>query len=735
MGASLYDAFRAVGGFTSEMLQIQDIANRELAEANLKAQQIDLNAWQQQELQKFAGRSDWENFQKEWDDDFAKKYEEYNSASGPNAYQNDFTARYGNELFASMKASGDMHMSTVIQNGKRIHAGVMLDEAYDKAGKGTAGQERLDMQSSIIDQKYRSGLYANEADYRAAKAKLYNDTAAEMYADLCTRLAGENKELDENQITELARKEGIKLNISAASHAGDDVAVYADSALAEKTGIKIYERHVQEHQDTVNEQETQRNTAIIDNFYFGRKNAGELIDDANLQIQRLEAMSPQDISAQQRRARIKEIMSYKDQIKNGTGSSGSAGMTKAESAIKKKFEHLIAAARAGNTSDMPGVRSAYDLVDWWAKDGFDQLADEYGIDGTDRTELKTWSRVYLLDELFKAYKNEDVGKIAPALKDLKSYIANLKDYKDLTPDERNALQEKALRIGVEKLLGLDVSLVDPAAFAREVGNTIASGVFEASKLNTTTKKGDAKVKESTFTKAVKDLDKNAESYITLNAMGQIVTPPNVNVNLDEYKKIAAEKIAVAAGLKTDDLTADWKRDTDGRTITGIMYTDGNGNRYELKYSQRGGIPEGLPFGGALKKDSWTVYKNGEALGEKKQIEKKQRQEQQTQKRKTQAKERAERHEAWKEKGRAAHQTSVYRDELNRYDPPLSDGYIPPDAEHRKRNEEFKRIAETQTMKSPIQSITDEQWQKMSVKKRIKAQQQEAAMQYVIENYR
>jgi len=66
MGASLYDAFRAVGGFTSEMLQIQDSANRELAEANLKAQQIDLNAWQQQELQKFAGRSDWENFQKEW---------------------------------------------------------------------------------------------------------------------------------------------------------------------------------------------------------------------------------------------------------------------------------------------------------------------------------------------------------------------------------------------------------------------------------------------------------------------------------------------------------------------------------------------------------------------------------------------------------------------------------------------------------------------------------------------
>ena len=54
MGASLYDAFRAVGGFTSGMLQIQDIANRELAEANLKAQQIDLNAWQQQELQKFA---------------------------------------------------------------------------------------------------------------------------------------------------------------------------------------------------------------------------------------------------------------------------------------------------------------------------------------------------------------------------------------------------------------------------------------------------------------------------------------------------------------------------------------------------------------------------------------------------------------------------------------------------------------------------------------------------------
>jgi len=62
-------------------------------------------------------------------------------------------------------------------------------------------------------------------------------------------------------------------------------------------------------------------------------------------------------------------------------------------------------------------------------------------------------------------------------------------------------------------------------------------------------------------------------------------------------------------------------------------------------------------------------------------------------------------------------------------------YKPPDEEHRIRNEEFKRIAETQTTKSPIRSITDEQWQKMSVKKRIKAQQQEAAMQYVIENYR
>ena len=106
-----------------------------------------------------------------------------------------------------------------------------------------------------------------------------------------------------------------------------------------------------------------------------------------------------------------------------------------------------------------------------------------------------------------------------------------------------------------------------------------------------------------------------------------------------------------------------------------------------------------------------------------------------QKRETQAQERAERHEAWKEKGKAARETSAYRDELLRYDPPISDGYIPPDAEHRKRNEEFQRLAETQTTKSPIESITDEQWQKWSVKKRIKAQQQEAAMQYVIENYR
>ena len=254
-------------------------------------------------------------------------------------------------------------------------------------------------------------------------------------------------------------------------------------------------------------------------------------------------------------------------------------------------------------------------------------------------------------------------------------------------------------------------------------------------MNTTTKKGDAKVKESTFTKAVKELDKNAESYITLNAMGQIVTPPNVNVNLDEYKKIAAEKIAVAAGLKIDDLTADWKRDADGRTITGIMYTDGNGNRYELKYSQRGGVPEGMPLGGAFKQDSWTVYKNGEAIGEKKQVEKKQKQEQKMQKRETQAQERAERREAWQEKRKAAREASAYRDELDRYDPPDLGYYFPPDEEHRIRNEGFKRIAETQTTKSPIESITDEQWQKMSVKKRIKAQQQEAAMQYVIENYR
>ena len=330
---TLMDAFSAAANFGNTALNIYDRKQKEVAEADLRAQQLDLEVWQNETLQEIQRSPDYENYEQMYKDAWRKKYEEYNSITGLNAYKNNYTAKAGNQMFDSMQANAQikllqaktqrMDMNRIEKDNSTV---TKLNELYP------AGQERLNLKKDIYERQYADGVITeaqrNQALEKNAAEEIMDTTQAYTLAYLT-----KNPHLTEGEALENLGKYQTDLNLSVNGYE-----IPLDKNAYVQKGIQNAFRKINEIQSQNNSDIKGQNTIILDDWRMGINNAsGDESRISNVcntyrnkavaQISKLRSMGALEITEDDRRTRITElegILQDIDGYKNLKGGSKGA---------------------------------------------------------------------------------------------------------------------------------------------------------------------------------------------------------------------------------------------------------------------------------------------------------------------------------------------------------------------------------------------------------------------------
>lgn len=312
---TLYDVWNSVSNAASTAMGIADKWLKQEADASLRAQQLDLESWQRDEMLKFKGRTDYENFQKEYDEDFQRKFEQYNS--GTSKYKNNYTAQQGNILFDNLRANGNANVQNMVWQGQRNLATQTDLNSLNLLGETAGSQENYDAMASIINTMYSENRI-DEAQRTKLLTDSYTQNAQAEYNAAAASFIAQNPNATDAQINDAL--ENFQSGINA-DFEGDDL--FLDRESVKSAAIKQMWQNINTTRSENNTQLVNENTDILNRVYNNPSNIAQNISMLQAQIRKIDGYANTALSAQDKRTRENELKSALASLENASQATSS----------------------------------------------------------------------------------------------------------------------------------------------------------------------------------------------------------------------------------------------------------------------------------------------------------------------------------------------------------------------------------------------------------------------------
>lgn len=353
--ATLLDVFNAASTLGQGVNRDVEKVIDDNARSAVTAQQLDMQEFMAQEMQKFSERTDYDNFAKDFEDDFARKYSDYNSAAGPNAYKTAWNAKLGNELMAQYKTQGNIAVSKLVAQGKRNLATQEDMNSLKRIRELEPTQENLDAQMGIINRMYTSGRISEEARWQLSDEAYANAQSRTAEAALLSAVERNPKLLSmtDSELSDWTMSHGPALRASIAGVDGKE----NELSLSRR---KINDAAVQSVRLRIRDKWEKTNNALTENFvntsyrvmFSSGDNAAELVSDIKGQIVRIKRMGNTELSPDQKNAQINRLESLlRPLTESASGKSGSTKKELWKNIIKDKSADIVDAIIRGKQND------------------------------------------------------------------------------------------------------------------------------------------------------------------------------------------------------------------------------------------------------------------------------------------------------------------------------------------------------------------------------------------------
>lgn len=670
---TLADVFNSAADLATDVLNTQSKWNQQAADAKLRAQQIDLSTWQQDEINKFKGRTDFENFEQEWNDDFAEKQKEYADQGGKNYYADQYTARAGQEMFNQMHASGKLVVSQLVDNGQKNYANQTDLNSIQQINKQPASQERFSTAGSIIERMYSEGRIDDAT--RAQMLQTQADgTEYDMTVQASDAWINSNKGATQAQYEKYLSGYEPSLAYAAAGHGDGGYTVSPNHKGITEKAKQAARTKLKETQDQNNSTIYQNNTKIQQDVLLNpdKKTESQLMAEIQKGILDINATPNLMLDDGDRRARLNEL----EQLLQAKKTAPAGGTDKFDKYANDMADKLVQSARLGRNSGQPGASTLYNVRDYFMS-VLPSVAKQYGLND-DEIALEK-------DKFFNAFVDK-ATTVYTKDANISNTIAQLKDYAAKVSKSsgtgKETIQNEVMTYCLDKLFDEDVSNFNPDTFKKDVENHIGSWVLEQLDIQSLDKEGNSSfgqrkgwfgITESEHSMLARGMQNLADKKLVYTSdLEQDVTSQGVRQAVTEKLDPAARNaISSLTGVSPADIYADWKKAEGKHDVTGTrIYSDRDGNAYEIVPTDKG--------------KHFTVMKNGDEIGTDKTIDDSARQNEDAQRKQT---------------------SSDYKNAKNRTN-----------AEQQKLSEQARQAAQSST--SPIKDISDEDWQSMDIETRI-----------------
>lgn len=670
---SLADVFNSASGLATDVLNTQSKWKQQAADAKLRAQQIDLGTWQQSEINKFKGRTDFENFEQEWNDDFAEKQKEYADQGGKNYYADQYTARAGQEMFNQMHASGKLVVSQLVDNGQKDYANQTDLNSIQQINKQPASQERFSTAGSIIERMYSEGRIDDAT--RAQMLQTQADgTEYDMTVQASDAWINSNKGATQAQYEKYLSGYEPSLAYAAAGHGDGGYTVSPNHKGITEKAKQAARTKLKETQDQNNSTIYQNNTKIQQDVLLNpdKKTESQLMAEIQKGILDINATPNLMLDEGDRRVRLDEL----EQLLQAKKTAPAGGTDKFEKYANDKMIQLIHASRLGENSGQQGAASLYNVRDFFMKE-LPRIGGIYGLTDDEIALEKDKFFNAFIDEADKIYEKD--SRIGASIAWVKDYATKVSKS---TGVGKESIQAEILMFYKDWLYDRDPSKIEPEEFQKVVRDHIGAWVLEQLDIQSLDKEGNSSfgqrkgwfgITESEHSMLARGMQNLADKKLVYtNDLGQDVTSQGVRQAVTEKLDPAARNaISSLTGVSPADIYADWKKAEGKHDVTGTrIYSDRDGNAYEIVPTDKG--------------KHFTVMKNGDEIGTDKTIDDSARQNEDAQRKQT---------------------SSDYKNAKNRTN-----------AEQQKLSEQARQAAQSST--SPIKDISDEDWQSMDIETRI-----------------
>jgi len=751
-------AFDAVSGFVDNTLSIFDKNNQALADAELSKMNIDLDTWYKKQIQGFENRTDYENFEHDFQTAYDEKMSEYTQRSGKSRYDNLYTQKKGEEMFNSLRQNASVSVGGMVENGKINRAVADRSQNIENLNQTMAGgQDRLDRQCAELD-AIKGMNRLTQDQYNTEKQKLLDGNAYDMYTAEEARVISQNPKWTEAQLDKWMSTYTPDISAPGSINAG----MAADGSLSrkfssaqysvsndikEKAG-KYMQSLVKQQQEETNKNIEDRNRQILNDIYAGRSTYTR--DDLLKRIDSIEhGYGELQLENGDRKAREWELRQAAEKM-DKKGGSGGSGLSGFETQINKEVDGRVQASRLGLNSGEAGLSSLYGARDQFMEDSFYPLCAAYGLSSEDIALERAKVSNSFVDKASKVYEGDD--KMQSYFKEVNTYVQGL--CKDNGKDSKPIIDE-AMQYMHDLLFDVSPSNIDYESIKSDVqghiqlwvtdelvmqeldkkgSNTFAADNGKAGGKKSTGYFGGIDTGDSLEVLALGASEMSTSKIAYTNSLGQVVQAPNTKESVKKFDSAAADVISGIDNIPRENIEASWQEDRDRHDITG-------GRIYRAKG------PDGRQHSYVIAstgQKTFNVYKDGELLSSSDDIKNSRKKSIQTDKSGNKAARKALKENSKAEEAKADDIRTVIStfDIAEGFNRQASSGGISKDEEAQANDPEMMKYRDAlkkfdEQIKSskkegysPIKSISYYEWSKLTDKEKLIALENEYAKKIV-----
>lgn len=370
--ATLWDTMQVTAQGLSSMAEAIQPAIKQQADAKLRAEQADLENWMNDMARDMESRTDYENFQSDYEQKFKDKVAQYQGT-----YYNGYGREQSQQLLDSSWQKVQEAAKQRAFDGAREYATTTDLNTLNELGKQAAGQERLDQQKALIDTMAADGRIS--ASQKASLYQQYTDRCyVEAYNDSYNKIFADNKWASDDQLEMLMDKVDLNFDSKYVDVNGNEVNFSSNSQELRDSAKKTAWANINTQRDNNNKNFVRENTGIIDSIARGTVTTEQAIVNIDRQISKLQNTANTQLSAEDQRSRITELESYRKQ--------------------------LLQLRTATSSGAQGAIKDAYDINDFMHKcktaedRGFAAVMDSGHRDGTTVYEAKNNYDVWLNTE-------------------------------------------------------------------------------------------------------------------------------------------------------------------------------------------------------------------------------------------------------------------------------------------------------------------------------------------------